>query len=246
MLDGDVASGAHVVDLARLAPLDQEPIGPHHVAHVGEIPPRAEVAHGQRRRSRLLSLHDAASQSGNDERLGLARPGVVERPHPDHREPVAQMSLQPQELGGDLARRVGGHREQGRILAQRELLGLHHAVLLGRSDQEDGRSDGTGPRRFQHLERPQHVHAHHLARRRPRATDVRERGQVIDGFGASVGQGLSNGGGVRDLEAVRRREHLVARGAQVPGQPRADEAVSAGDERPHEATLQAAPAPTQR
>ena len=27
----------HVVDLARLAVLDQQAVGPHHVAHVGEV-----------------------------------------------------------------------------------------------------------------------------------------------------------------------------------------------------------------
>ena len=44
LLHGDVAAAAHVVDLARLAVLDQQPVGPHHVAHVGEVAAGREVA----------------------------------------------------------------------------------------------------------------------------------------------------------------------------------------------------------
>ena len=37
VLDGDIAAGAHVVGLARLALLGEESVGAHDVTHVGEV-----------------------------------------------------------------------------------------------------------------------------------------------------------------------------------------------------------------
>ena len=44
LADGQVAARADVVGLARLAVLDQQPVGPHDVAHVGEVAAGGQVA----------------------------------------------------------------------------------------------------------------------------------------------------------------------------------------------------------
>ena len=62
-----------------------------------------------------------SAMAGATKRFGLAGTEVVERPHPQHVEAVAEVGLQAEEVGGDLAGRVGRHRPQGRVLVDREL-----------------------------------------------------------------------------------------------------------------------------
>ena len=67
LLDGEVVAGAHVVDLARLAGLDEEPVGPHHVTHVGEVAAGRQVADG----------HDVAAVAARCGRSRGARAGAT-------------------------------------------------------------------------------------------------------------------------------------------------------------------------
>ena len=83
--DGEVDAGAHVVDLARLAVLDEEPVGPHHVAHVGEVAAGRQVADRDDVAAVELVAGDPRGERRRDELVGLAGAEVVERPHPQHR-----------------------------------------------------------------------------------------------------------------------------------------------------------------
>ena len=112
LLHGDVAAAAHVVDLARLAVLDEQPVGPHHVAHVGEVTAGGQVAD----RDHVAALHlvagDARREGGGHELVGLAGAEVVERPHPQHRQLAAEPRLEAEEVGRHLRRRVGAGRAE--------------------------------------------------------------------------------------------------------------------------------------
>jgi hypothetical protein len=62
---------------------------------------------------------------------------VVERAHADRFEAAAEPGLQREVRRRDLAGRVGRHRPQRRVLAQREILGCDEPVLLGAADADD-------------------------------------------------------------------------------------------------------------
>ena len=99
---------ADIVDLARHATFDSQDVTPHDIAHIGEVARDVELPHA----------HDRWPQSGfdlcnlrrkvrRDKAAALPRSDVIERPHPDSPHAVAEIILQPQEVLGDLAHRIG-------------------------------------------------------------------------------------------------------------------------------------------
>ena len=79
--DGDVAAAAHVVDLAGDAPLGQEPVGPHHVADVGEVAPGRQVPHHDAVGAAAAGLDDALASADTTKADGLSGTHVVEGAH---------------------------------------------------------------------------------------------------------------------------------------------------------------------
>ena len=122
-LHREVGAGAHVVDLARLAGLDEQPVGPHHVTHVGEVAAGRQVADGEDVAALQLVAGDPRRQGRCHELVGLTGTEVVERPNPQHGQPAPEPGLQPEVVGGDLAGRVRAGRAQRRVLGEREALG---------------------------------------------------------------------------------------------------------------------------
>ena len=106
---------AHVVDLARLAVLDQQPVGPDHVAHVGEVAPRAAGCRPARRRRPRSSLRAMrAASAGATKRSVWPGPRWLKARTRSTVEPVAEAGLQAEEVGRHLAGRVGAHRPERR------------------------------------------------------------------------------------------------------------------------------------
>ena len=122
LLHGDVAARAHVVDLARLAALDQQAVGPHDVAHVGEVASGGQVADRDHVAAVELVAGDARRQRRRHELVGLARAEVVERPHPQHRQPAAEPGLEAEEVGRHLGLAAYGLTgRSGDVLGERQL-----------------------------------------------------------------------------------------------------------------------------
>ena len=106
--------GTDVVDLARLAGLDQEPIGPHHVADVGQVAAGAEIAVGHLAPSGQLGLGDLRGESGRGERGSLARSEMIEGPGNDHVQVKGPLILHGDGFGRLLAGSVGRPGRAGR------------------------------------------------------------------------------------------------------------------------------------
>ena len=181
---------------------------------------------------------DAGGEGGGHEAVGLARAEVVERAHPDHAEPLAEVGLQAEEVGGDLAGGVGAGRAEGRGLGERELRLGDHAVHVGAADRQ--RPGRTPARRAgeQHVEGALGVGPE---RRRPgRAHEPPTSAQPARWYtasGADVGDGGGHGRSVGDVDraiavAVEHVD-LVAARAQVLDQVAADEAQPSRHERAH-------------
>ena len=120
-----------------------------------------------------------------------------------------------------------------RVLAERELLGRDHAVDLRRADHQDAGLGTLRPGGGQQLGRAEHVDPQDLARVLPALTDVRQRGQVIDGVGRDVRHHPAHGRAVGDVGLDVDDRDLVAAVLEVRGQPLAHEALAARDQRPH-------------
>jgi hypothetical protein len=92
-------AGGDVVDLARPPALDRQPVGAHHVAHVGEVADRVEVADADhRRRQPGLDGGDLLGEVRGDEDVAAPRPGVVEAAGAQHLEAVALEVLVAEEV----------------------------------------------------------------------------------------------------------------------------------------------------
>src|SRR6267154_2183939 len=140
--DGPVLARADVVDLAGLALLEREPVGPHHVAHVGEIAAGLEIADPDHRRAAtLLDVGDLLREIRADEHRAAARALVVEAARSDDRQLEAHEVLIAQHVLAHLAHRVGGEGAQRIGLADGELVLVDHAVLLARARELDPRHD---------------------------------------------------------------------------------------------------------
>ena len=89
LADRAPAAAADVVGLARVALVEQQPVGAHHVAHVGEVAHGVEIAdldHGGRRPCSISAIWRAKRALG--EGLAAPGPGVVEGPRQHHAQPA--------------------------------------------------------------------------------------------------------------------------------------------------------------
>src|SRR5215831_10898876 len=77
--DGPRLARAQIVNLSRFAALQEGPVAPHDVAHVGEVSPRLEVAHlDDRLPASRLDLRHLAGEVRRREDLAAARAAVIE------------------------------------------------------------------------------------------------------------------------------------------------------------------------
>src|SRR5260370_30838357 len=164
----------------------------------------------------------------------MARTDMIEGPDAHDRELMSQVRLQSEELGGHLARRVRRHRTKRRFLGDRELLGSHRSVDLGRADEQHARRDGQRSGRLEQVERAEGVDDEGLLRRGPRVADVTERGQVVDRIGPNHLERRPKCARVAHVDFERGPDDLVALLREVGAKPAADEAMTPGDERAHD------------
>jgi hypothetical protein len=175
--DADTGATAHVVDLARGAVLDEEAIGAHDVADVGDVADRIERTDGDLAdRFGVIGLarfgdRDAACERGHEEAIGLARTGVRERADPHSVQARAEVGLQREVRRGELARAVRRCRPQLGGLVDREVGGCHPSVLLGAADDEHARGT-VSARGGQHVRGALDVDADDAGGIGPRLTDV--------------------------------------------------------------------------
>ena len=218
-----------------LARLDEEPVGPHHVPDVGEVPPGRQVADRDGRGAAPVGLHDALGQGRHRELGGLARADVVERPDGDDVLAVAEEGLGHQGLGGQLAGGVRRQRGGGRLLGEGQEGRVGDGpVDLGRAGHQDPRVGPALAGRGQQGGGADHVDLEHPERLVPRLPDVGQGGQVVDGVGAGVGHRGQQGGRIGDVHLAVDGDDVIAELTQMVGQPGADEAATAGDEGAHD------------
>ncbi len=80
---------------------------------------------------------DSRGDRRGDEAVGLARAEVIERPDPQHAQATSEEGLQPEEVGGDLGRRVGRDGSERRGLGDGEVVLGDGAVDVGAGDDQD-------------------------------------------------------------------------------------------------------------
>ena len=226
---------ANVVHVTGGPRFDQHPVGLDDVADVSEVPTGGQVAHGNGPVPPPIGFDDPLGQGGDGEVRGLTRADVVERPYHDHRLPVPAERLPDEDLGGQLARRVGGEGcRRGQLVEGHERGIGDRSVHLGRAGDQD---PGVGPAlsgRGQQRSSAEHVDLEYPQRVLPRVPDVGQRGQVVDGIGSGGGHRIEQRNRIGDVDFVVDGHHLVTLLTQMVGQPRADESSASGDQRAHD------------
>ena len=187
LLDGDVAAGAHVVDLAGLALLDEQAVGPDDVADVGEVAAGREVADGHVVGAVALGPGDAAGQGRGDELLGLARAEVVERPHAEDAEPVAEVGLVGEGVGGDLRGGVRAGGAQRGLLVERAGRPRPRRRRRRRWPRTATRSTPAWRLASRTLRVPSALRTQRALGIAPRGADVGPPGQVVHDLGGGLG-----------------------------------------------------------
>ena len=229
---GDAAgrAGADVVGLAGGTVGGQQPVGPDHVAHVGEVASRVQVPDPDHLRTGALVGRDARCQRGRHEAVALAGTQMVEGPGPDHVEPAAQAGLHADHLGRSLAGAVGRHRAHGGRLVDGEDCGLDSPVDVGAAD--DDHPAGTGPPGgLKYVGGSLHIDPQGGGRLDEARLHIGLGGQVVHRVGpASIEVGL---------ECIRlgyfglAGGDFVAHSLEVRHEMAAHEARGTGDEGPH-------------
>ena len=234
LLDGDVATGAHVVGLAGLASLSQEPVGPDHVPHVGEVPAGAQVADRDLVAAADLVAGDAGGHRGRHEAVALPGPEVVEGPGPEHGQAVAEVRLQGDHIGGRLAGAVGTDGAKGPILTDRQVGLGHLAVHIGAGHGHDPLHAGLHGG-VEHVQGALGVDAEGLDRAGPRPSHIGLPGEVVHDLRADRREQVGQPRRVEDVEAEMTVGLVdVVAGLLQPGDEVApDEAGCAGDQGSH-------------
>ena len=186
-----------------------------------------------------LGPGDAGGEGRGHELLRLAGAEVVERPHPDHAEPVAEERLEGQGVGRHLARPRRGWPAAGGASSSSGQLA--RPTRRRRRRRWPRTAPGATPACRQAsstLSVPSALRREGARRVAPRRADVGPAGQVVHGVGAGVGDRpparraasvMSTGCGAVVVERRRPRR----RSREVLDEVAPDEAEPARHERAH-------------
>ena len=140
-------AAADIVDAAARAPFQQERVGPHDIAHIGEIALRVEIADRNNLALAALHLDDLPGEGADDETVRLPRPDMIEWPGNHHIEIVRVRVLEGEHLLRRLADRVRVDGMERAILAEGLRLGRRRAVDFVGTDDQAGAPAGRAPGR---------------------------------------------------------------------------------------------------
>ena len=164
LADGDRAARADVVGTARLSALENQLVGAHRVAHVGEIAPRVEIADRDLRRPASRSMSAMRRAKPEATKYGSCRgPKWL-----NGRAIVTAMPpfvFTPSISCASLLNAVRARREQRMILGQRL---VRRRVDQRRARHQDARVDAGALERLQQMMRAAHVGREASARSSPR------------------------------------------------------------------------------
>ncbi len=243
----DAAPRSDVVDIPGDTVRSGEPVGTDHVAHVGEVTARVEVAcPNDRLLGTALDPDHLARQGRHDEPGLLAGTDVVEGADADDIDSGRRAKVHECRLGGGLRRAIDGGRANRRALVDRRLT-RWHGIHVRAPDVEQAdraiQARGGGQRVERAVDRDadreiQVVAGAGAAHAGQEVDDVRLRrgDDAMDAVGVADVQPMGLQVARQGLVAVPRTDSggdLVARLQQVTEQPATGEAVGADDQGAH-------------
>ncbi len=207
--DGRRAPAAHVVGLS--GQVHRGHVRAHGVAHVGVVASEVGVPGAHHAAAGRLGLGHLPRDRAHHVVVRLPRPGLVERAHPDHTQPVGVRVLAGEQIACRLGDRIRVLRPERRRLLDRQALG--RAVDLARAHHHGHGVGRLVAQRLQQVHRHREVVAHDRGGLLPGASHRRVRREVEDALRARVGQRAPDRLAVEQVElGARRRDALGRRG----------------------------------
>jgi hypothetical protein len=202
-------------------------IGTYDITNIGEIALSGEVANPDLRDIISLCLRDTPRERRDDKLIGLSGTYVVKGPGPHHLNSATEETLQPNDLRGNLARSIGGDRTKGSLFS--EHAPLSRSIDLCGTHEQHAREGIELSDELEEFNCAKNVNSEGLLRCLPGATDVSQRGKVVDNLWSRSSDLLACGTRYGDVNGIRECQNLIAHRLQMCTEPSADEARGSGE-----------------